>query len=203
MSAWGSFATPLITLIRSKTTRRSAPIIRSRLRSPISKSTTATFTPVRARAAPSAAVDVVLPTPPLPDVTTITLPMWSPPNPNSFHRCNHQCLAREPRLDRPVAQLGVEILRRAVIAVDRQKFRLEAGAEDARLPVAGRPRHGAAPQRAVDVDGTAGDHLGARSDRPQHGDVAAGKEDRLAGAHRDIDQERRLGGLRRGLRLRP
>jgi hypothetical protein len=35
--------------------RRSAPIIKSRLRSPISKSTTTTFCPSRAKAAPSAA----------------------------------------------------------------------------------------------------------------------------------------------------
>src|SRR6516165_7768636 len=70
MSACGSFATPWITLIRSKTTRRSAPITRSRLRNPTSKSMTTTFSPRWASAAPSAAVDVVLPTPPLPDVMT-------------------------------------------------------------------------------------------------------------------------------------
>ena len=75
MSACDSFATPWMTLTRSKTTRRSAPITRSRLRSPTSKSTTATFCPACANAAPSAAVDVVLPTPPLPDVTTTTLDM--------------------------------------------------------------------------------------------------------------------------------
>ncbi len=77
MSACESFATPWITLMKSKTTRRSAPITRSRLRSPTSKSTTATFCPACASAAPSAAVDVVLPTPPLPDVTTRTLAMLS------------------------------------------------------------------------------------------------------------------------------
>ena len=73
ISACESFATPCTTLMKSKTTRRSAPITRSRLRSPTSKSTTATFCPACASAAPSAAVDVVLPTPPLPDVTTRTL----------------------------------------------------------------------------------------------------------------------------------
>jgi hypothetical protein len=72
ISAWCSLASPCTTLIRSNTTRRSAPMIRSRLRKPTSKSTTTTFSPPCASAAPSAAVDVVLPTPPLPDVTTTT-----------------------------------------------------------------------------------------------------------------------------------
>src|SRR4029079_10191379 len=61
-----------ITLMKSNTTRRSAPMTRSRLRNPTSKSTTATVLPDWASAAPRAAVDVVLPTPPLPDVTTRT-----------------------------------------------------------------------------------------------------------------------------------
>src|SRR5918993_4808799 len=63
-----------MTLIRSKTTRRSAPITRSRLRNPTSKSTTTTFCPFCASAEPRAAVEVVLPTPPFPEVTTSTLP---------------------------------------------------------------------------------------------------------------------------------
>src|ERR1700732_4198766 len=133
ISACDSLATPWTTLMRSNTTRRSAPMTRSRLRSPTSKSTTTTFCPVRASAAPSAAVDVVLPTPPLPDVTTITLPIWSPPTPNSIHRCDIQGLACKPGLDRPVAQLHVEVLGGSVVAVNRQKFRREARAEDARL----------------------------------------------------------------------
>ena len=70
ISAWASLASPWITLTRLNTTRRSAPITRSRLRKPTSKSTTTTVCPPCASAAPSAAVEVVLPTPPLPDVTT-------------------------------------------------------------------------------------------------------------------------------------
>src|SRR5438876_1200804 len=72
---------PWTTLIRSYTTRRSAPITKSRLRRPTSKSITTTFCPKVANAAPRAAVDVVLPTPPLPDVTTTTLPICHPPAP--------------------------------------------------------------------------------------------------------------------------
>ncbi len=75
ISACDSLAVPWMTLTRSNTTRRSAPITKSRLRRPTSKSTTATFCPACASAAPSAAVVVVLPTPPLPDVTTRTLAM--------------------------------------------------------------------------------------------------------------------------------
>src|SRR5437879_161794 len=76
ISACDSFAVPWMTLTRSKTTRRSAPMMRSRFLRPTSKSTNATFLPVLATAAPSAAVEVVLPTPPLPDVTTTTLPIY-------------------------------------------------------------------------------------------------------------------------------
>ena len=46
ISACASLASPCTTLMRSNTTRRSAPITRSRLRRPTSKSTTATFLPV-------------------------------------------------------------------------------------------------------------------------------------------------------------
>src|ERR1017187_7067084 len=162
MRACESFATPCTTLMRSNTTRRSAPITRSRLRRPTSKSTTTTFCPARASAAPSAAVEVVLPTPPLPDVTTMTLPMVfsksvSIPtlcrfNAASVHRRHHQHLAVEPGLNEPPAQGGVEVFRGAVEAVDRQQLRFDLAAEDARRPVAGHAGHGAAPQGAVDMD---------------------------------------------------
>src|SRR5579875_4043129 len=52
--------------------RFSRPRTASRLRSPISESTTATFLPCIARAVPRLAVVVVLPTPPFPDVIVIT-----------------------------------------------------------------------------------------------------------------------------------
>src|SRR6185312_12331696 len=61
-----------MTLMKSKTTRRSQPMTRSRLRKPTSKSMTTVFLPRSARPAASAAEVVVLPTPPFPEVTTIT-----------------------------------------------------------------------------------------------------------------------------------
>src|SRR5215470_13567342 len=52
--------------------RFSNPITASRLRRPISESTTATFFPCIARAVPRFAVVVVLPTPPFPEVIVST-----------------------------------------------------------------------------------------------------------------------------------
>jgi hypothetical protein len=53
--------------------------IRSRFRKPTSKSMTTVFLPAWASPVAKAAEDVVLPTPPFPDVTTITCAMRKPP----------------------------------------------------------------------------------------------------------------------------
>src|SRR5215470_11838379 len=177
--ACGSLATPCTTLMRSNTTRRSAPITRSRLRRPTSKSTTTTFLPFCASAAPSAAVDVVLPTPPLPEVTTTTLVMRPTPPQCSVKGCYQQSFAFQPRLDRTVAKLVIDMLRGPVVSIDRHQLCLGPAAEDARLPVAVRTRHRTAAQRAVDVDRAARDDLRARGDRAEHGDVAAREYDGL------------------------
>src|SRR6478735_4157392 len=66
-----------MTLTKSYTTRRSQPMIRSRLRRPMSKSMTAVFLPRMARPLAKLALVVVLPTPPLPEVTTTTRVMRS------------------------------------------------------------------------------------------------------------------------------
>src|SRR6478609_4809970 len=73
--AWFSVASPWITLTKSYTTRRSQPMMRSRLRRPTSKSMTAVLWPASARPEAKLALVVVLPTPPLPDVTTMILAM--------------------------------------------------------------------------------------------------------------------------------
>src|SRR6266516_1406416 len=117
---------PWTTLIRSYTTRRSAPITRSRLRRPTSKSTTTTFCPNVASAAPRAAVDVVFPTPPLPDVTTTTLPISLPSTAVSIEGCHHQRITFEPDLHWPAAQRCIDIIGRLIEAVDRQKIRARA-----------------------------------------------------------------------------
>ena len=69
--AWLRVASPWMTLIRSYTTRRSQPIIKSRLRKPTSKSITAVLWPRSAKPEAMLALVVVLPTPPLPEVTTM------------------------------------------------------------------------------------------------------------------------------------
>ena len=69
--AWLSVASFWMTLIKSYTTRRSQPMMRSRLRRPTSKSMTAVLCPFKARPLAMLALVVVLPTPPLPEVTTM------------------------------------------------------------------------------------------------------------------------------------
>src|SRR5271166_6508941 len=185
-----SFATPWITLMRSKTTRRSAPNTRSRLRSPTSKSTTATFCPAWARAAPSAAVEVVLPTPPLPDVTTRTFGILLSPPPLSVQGCYRDDAIFEPALGWAAAKTCVYLLGSAVVPVDRDELGFVPGAEDSRARVAGRACHRSSAQRAVDMDGAPGNDLGAGGDRAEHGHVAVRENDRLAGADRALNQQR-------------
>ena len=114
ISACESLASPFTTLIRSNTTRRSAPMIRSRLRSPTSKSMPTTLSPPRARAAPRAAVEVVLPTPPLPDVTTRTLAICIP----LFHNRDFHLFAFQPGLHRLAHQQGRHVIGCLVDAID-------------------------------------------------------------------------------------
>src|SRR5476651_1076658 len=119
-----SFATPCTTLIRSNTTRRSAPRTRSRFRRPTSKSTTTTFSPICASAAPSAAVEVVLPTPPLPDVTTNTLAILASLA-DLIQRYNFHDVAFEPRLSWTIAQGGVYFFSSLIVTVDGQQLCLD------------------------------------------------------------------------------
>src|SRR6187455_1520070 len=180
IKACGSLATPCTTLMRSKTTRRSAPITRSRLRKPTSKSTTTTFCPRWASAAPSAAVEVVFPTPPLPEVTTSTLAILD----LLVQRCDFHGVALQPGLRRAVTQRDVDFFSSLVVAVDGEQFGFDLLAVDPRIAIAVDARHRAAAQRAVDVDRSAGDDLGAGADRAEHGDVAFHEDDRLTRAHR-------------------
>jgi len=67
-----------MTLMKSNTTRRSHPMMRSRFLRPTSKSMMQVLKPLRARPVPKAALEVVLPTPPLPEVITMILAKISP-----------------------------------------------------------------------------------------------------------------------------
>src|ERR1700759_3688178 len=191
ISACDSLATPCTTLIRSNTTRRSAPRIRSRLRSPTSKSITTTFCPICASAAPKAAVVVVLPTPPLPDVTTKTFAIVNSLTLTcSIERRDLHDVAFEPGLGRAMAQFVADLVGGEVEAVDRQQFSLDLLAEDPRRAVAVDSGHRTAAQGPVDVDRAAGDDLRAGADRAQHRDVAFHEHDRLPGPHRRLDHHR-------------
>src|SRR5438132_3562525 len=189
IKACGSLATPCTTLMRSNTTRRSAPITRSRLRKPTSKSTTTTFCPLWASAAPSAAVEVVFPTPPLPEVTTSTLAIRDLLS-RLIQRGNFHCVALQPGLCRTVAERDVDFFCRLVVAVDGEQLRLDSLAVDTRVGVAVDARHRAAAQRPVDVDRSAGDDLRAGANRTQHRDIALHEDDRLPRTHRAFEQQR-------------
>src|SRR4051794_26633142 len=200
IKACGSLATPCTTLMRSNTTRRSAPITRSRLRRPTSKSTTTTLCPLWASAAPSAAVEVVFPTPPLPEVTTRTLAIRNLLS-RLIQRGNFHGVAFQPGLRRAVAKRNVDFFGSLVVAVDRKQLGLDPLAVDPRVGIAVDARHRAAAQRAVDVDRSAGDDLGAGANRAQHGDIAFHEDDRLTRTHRAVEQQRVRLRLGFGLRL--
>src|SRR6476619_448304 len=187
ISDCGSLATPCTTLMRSNTTRRSAPITRSRLRRPTSKSTTTTFCPLCASAAPSAAVEVVFPTPPLPEVTTRTLAIRDLLS-RLAQRGYFHGVALQPGLRRAVAERVVDFFCGLVVAVDGEQLGLDPLAVDPRIGIAVDARHRAAAQRAVNVDRSAGDDLRVGANRAEHGDIAFHEDDRLTRPHRAIEQ---------------
>src|SRR5258707_5414441 len=189
ISACWSLATPWTTLMRSNTTRRSAPITRSRLRRPTSKSMTTTLSPPSASAAPRAAVDVVFPTPPLPDVTTRTLAIGVISLAGLIQRGDFHGGALQPGLGRPVAKRSIDFFSGLVVAVDREQFRLDLLAIDPGRRIAVDARHRPAAQRAVNMDRSAGDDFRPRAYRAQHGDVAIGEDDRLARPNRAFEQQ--------------
>src|ERR1700730_12639739 len=82
-----------------------------------------------------------------------------------------QRLALEPGLGRSVAETFIDVLGVLVEGIDRQQLGLDAMTEDARAGITGGARHGAAAQRAVDVDRSPGDYVSSRSHRAEHGDV--------------------------------
>src|SRR5690242_20712382 len=121
-----------MTFTKSYTTRRSQPMIRSRLRSPMSKSITATFFPRRASPQARLAEVVVLPTPPLPEVTTmISVNAES----SSFDACEVQVLPGKPGLYGPAGQIGGNGLEDPEHTGDRDELGIELLAENPRAGV--------------------------------------------------------------------
>src|SRR5512145_443631 len=201
-----------MTLTRSYTTRRSQPMMRSRFRRPTSKSITAVLCPRRARPLAKLALVVVLPTPPLPEVTTTILAISSPLRRSCFfpslERLEQQPVPLRIRCQahlRGLAPYGGEQRRfpGPIQAGDGDELRLHAQRENARIRVAARARDGASAQRRVHVDVPVGDHFRARVHHGEHYEVAAARVCLLARTHRLVDHQRagRCGrGLRDGLR---
>src|SRR5688500_5568284 len=151
-------------------------MIRSRLRRPTSKSITAVLWPARARPEEKLALVVVLPTPPLPEVTTtifvvirVQVPGWCACVSGlavRVERLDDERVAVEPHLRRLALHVGGQGgVGGAVDAGDGDQLRLHAGAEDARCGVAARAGDGAAAQRCVDMDVAVGQDLGAEVHR--------------------------------------
>src|SRR5215469_4696562 len=201
MSACWRLASPLMTLMKSNTTRRSQPITKSRLRRPTSKSITTVLCPRIASPVAIAAAVVVLPTPPLPDVTTMTLanaPSSSPclvrksarTGAAAPARQNREMVVDERHLRRLLQQLGRDRLADEITAGDRDQLGFEALREDARALVARGAGDGAAAKCAIDMDVAVGDHLGAGADRRHDDEIGS----------LGIDLRSRADGLRHQLR---
>src|SRR5262245_52372872 len=156
----------------------------------MSKSTTTTLCPVWARAAPSAAVDVVLPTPPFPDVMTRTSAIFLTLPVSPVQRCDLERLARKPYLHGHVPPARLDVVGHEVVAADRDELRLEAATEDARAFVAVGAGERSAAQWPVDVDRACRDDLRSRCDRSQNDYVAIRVRDRLARTDGPLDEQR-------------
>ena len=187
ISAWFSLASSWMTLIRSYTTRRSQPMIRSRLRRPTSKSITAVLWPRSARPVAEAGAGGRLAHPSLAGGHDDDL----------GHRL--QILSRFRSVHRPFGAVFT------VSALRRRAFRRRGAPAPAcpaprrarrsrwcdRSPrwttscgsmqvlkmraagVAARAGDGTAAQRRVDVDAAVGDDFGAVAHHRQHDQVAA------------------------------
>src|SRR5687768_8165319 len=196
-----------MTLIRSYTTRRSQPMMRSRFRRPTSKSITAVLWPRRASPLAKLALVVVLPTPPLPEVTTTIFAITSPFRSSSLEGIEHQpvplgtCYQAQLRRLPPYG-LGKRRFTGPIQAGDGNQLGLHAEREDPGLGIAARARDGAAAQRGIHVDVPVGDHFGARVDHREQHQVAAARVHLLARAQRLVDYQspQRYRGLRSGLR---
>src|SRR5690606_22320085 len=174
-------------------------MIRSRLRRPTSKSTTAVLWPRLARPIAMLALEVVLPTPPLPEVTTMISangyllgdacrgrrgprregrrPAWS------VEAGQLELSVFKPDLHGLAAQGFGDIVQHLVVAGNGHQLGVEFAAEDPRVGVALGAGQGAAAQGAIDMDRAVGNDLGAGTDGGQHGQVAAFGVDLLARTH--------------------
>jgi hypothetical protein len=87
------------------------------------------------------------------------------------------------------AQVRGHIVGHHVKAVDRKKLGFELAAKNPRAGIA-RTGDRPAPQRSIDMDRTAGDHLRARGHGSDHNHISLGMHDALAGADRTVQKQR-------------
>src|SRR6516164_6728257 len=181
--------------MKSKTTRRSHPMIRSRLRNPTSKSMTTVRCPRNANPAAKAAAEVVLPTPPLPEVSTITLPAKTAPLFPSISG-DGQPLIDERDLHRETLLFRGELLADEIATGNADELGLEPAAEDSRIDVAAGAGQGAATERAINMDIAVGDDLRPGADRGGDDEIGAARIDLGARANR-LGHQPGLGSGRR------
>src|SRR5690606_4003816 len=162
----------------------------SRLRRPTSKSMTTVRCPALARPAAKDALVVVFPTPPLPEVTTMILATVAVSRIELvraavayLQRLYMQRLAIEIDLDGAPASGLVNVFTDPVGTGDRHQLCLQALAEDPGTAIALHARQCPPAQRAIDMNMTVGQHLGASAYRRQHDEIAA-CVDLLTGTHR-------------------
>src|SRR6267378_7614845 len=199
-----------MTFTKSYTTRRSHPMIRSRLRSPMSKSTTATRFPRCASPHAMLADVVVFPTPPLPEVTTIisanagiSYEKFGPAGlalersqftcrmtvieifavPSGADAGEMQLLACEPCLYGLARKLGGNRLENAKYARDRDELGMKFLAEHARGELTACPRHCAPTKRAVDMEAAVRHDLRAGTDSGRDDEIAVARINTLPGTH--------------------
>src|SRR5258706_8278425 len=200
-----------MTFTKSYQTRRSHPMIRSRLRSPMSKSTTATRLPRCASPHAMLADVVVFPTPPLPEVTTIIsanagisyemfeaagfglerAPFSSrmtvidnvPRSVSGTDARETQFLARQPGLHGVAGQLGRNRLENAKHAGDRDEFGMKFLAEHPRGELTARAGHRASAQRTVNMEAAVRHDFRAGTDSGRDDEIAIARIDTLPGAH--------------------
>src|SRR6267142_2406631 len=192
-------------------------MMRSRLRNPTSKSSTAVLWPRNARPAAKLALLVVLPTPPLPDVTTMILAIGCASFPklpsetaigiagpvlpaarirSELQFLKHQFFALQAYLCRLAAQFSRHRrVARAVQAGNRNQLRLHARGEDPRFGIAQCTGDRASPQRRIDVNVAVRNHFVTEAHHRHHYQIASLGVNALARAQRLVDKHRQAAAL--------
>ena len=88
-----------------------------------------------------------------------------------------------------MAQVLLDLICCLELGSDSHQLGFQGLAKNTRLRVAARTCHGSTAQCPVDVNGSTGDYLGARSDGADDGDIALDKANGLSRADKIVDQQ--------------